>query len=51
MIHDCFRVIGTLKKNSLFLFSVTLRDDNIQEFDTTCDEVLLSMSKIPSDDI
>ena len=33
------------------LFSVTLRDDNIQEFDTRWDEVLLSMSKIPSDDI
>ena len=26
-------------------------DDNIQEFDTKWDEVLLSMSKIPSDDI
>ena len=33
------------------LFSVTLRDDNIQEFDTRWDEVLSSMSKIPSDDI
>ena len=33
------------------LFSVTLHDDNIQEFDTSWDEVLLSMSKIPSDDI
>ena len=34
------------------LFSVTFHDDNIlQEFDTRWDEVLLSMSKIPSDDI
>ena len=33
------------------LSSVTLHDDNIQEFDTRWDEVLLSMSKIPSDDI
>ena len=33
------------------LFSVTLPDDNIQEFHTRWDEVLLSMSKIPSDDI
>ena len=33
------------------LFSVTLRDDNIQEFDTRWDEVLLSMSTIPSDEI
>ena len=35
----------------LNLFSVTLRDDNIQEFDTRWDEVLSSMSKIPSDDV
>ena len=27
-----------------------LHDDNIQEFHTRCDEVLLSESKIPSDD-
>ena len=33
------------------LFSVFLHDDNIQEFVTRWDEVLLSMSKIPSDDI
>ena len=33
------------------LISVTLRDGNIQENDTRWDEVLLSMSKIPSDDI
>ena len=25
--------------------------DNIQEFDTKCDEILLSMTQIPSDDI
>ena len=33
------------------LFSVTIHDDIIQEFFTRCDEVLLSLSKIPSDDI
>ena len=33
------------------LFSVTLPDDNIQEFDTRWDEVPLSLSNIPSDDI
>ena len=33
------------------LISVTLRDDNIQEFDTRWNDVLLSMSKNPSDDI
>ena len=32
------------------LFSVTLRDDNVQEFDTRWDEVDCPMSKIPSDD-
>ena len=36
---------------SLILFSVTLRDDNIQEFDTRWDEVPLSIFKIPSDDV
>ena len=53
MIYDYFRVTGAL--NTVFdftdLFSVTLRDDNIQEFDTRWDEVLLSMSTIPSDEI
>ena len=33
------------------LLSLTLRDDNVQEFDTRWDEVVLSMSKIPSDDV
>ena len=33
------------------LFSVTLHDDNFQEFDTRWDEVLLSVSEIPSDDV
>ena len=34
----------------LIYFSVTLHDD-IQEFESRWDEVLLSVSKIPSDDI
>ena len=33
------------------MFSVNLRDVNDQEFDTSWDEVLLSVSKIPSDDV
>ena len=33
------------------LFSLTLRNDNIQEFDTRLHDILLSMSKIPSEDI
>ena len=35
----------------MLIYSVTLRDDNVQEFDTRWDEVLLSMSKNPSDDV
>ena len=53
MIYDYFRVTGahdTVLDNA-DLFSVALRDNNVQEFDTRWDEVLLSMSKIPSDDI
>ena len=53
MIYDYFRVTSahdTVLDYADF-FSVTLHDDNIQEFDTRWDEVLLSMSKIPSDDI
>ena len=33
------------------LFSITLPNDNVQEVDTRWDEVLLSMSKISSDDV
>ena len=53
MIYAYFRVTGAPDTvlDYADLFSVTLRDDNIQEFDTRWDEVLLSMSKIPSDDI
>ena len=53
MIHDYFRVIGA--HDTVFdyadFFSVTHRVDNIQEFGTRWDKVLLSMSKIPSDEI
>ena len=53
MIYDCFRVTGAHDTvlDYADVFSVTLRDENIQEFDTRWDEVLLSMSEIPSDDI
>ena len=53
MIYDHFRVTGAHDTvlDYADLFSVTLHDDNIQEFDTRWDEVLLSTSKIPSDDI
>ena len=53
MIYDYFRV--TAAHDTVLdyadLFSVTLHDYNIQEFDKRWDEVLLSMSKTPSDDI
>ena len=53
MIDDYFRVTGAHDTVLDYddLFSATLHEDNIQEFDTRWDEVLLSMSKIPSDDI
>ena len=53
MIYDYFRVTGardTVLDYADF-FSVTPHDDNIQEFDTRWDEVLLPMTKIPSHDI
>ena len=33
------------------MFSITLRNDNVQEIDTRWDEILLSMTKMPSDDV
>ena len=53
MIYDYFRVTGAHDTvlDSADLFSVTLEDDNVQEFDTRWDEVPLLLSKIPSDDI
>ena len=50
MIYDYFRVTGAHDTvlDYADLFSVTLRDDHVQEFDTRWDEVLWSMSKIPS---
>ena len=53
MTYDNFRVTGahdTVLDYADF-FSVNLHDDNVEEFDTRLDEVLFSMSKIPSDDI
>ena len=53
MIYDYFRV--TAAHDTVLdytdLFSVTLRTDNVQEFDTRWDEVLLSTTKIPSDEL
>ena len=53
LIYDYFRV--TAAHDTILdyadSFSVTLHDENMQEFLTRWDGVLLSMSKIPSDDI
>ena len=53
MINDCFWVTGAhdTELDYADLFSVILHDDNVQEFDTRWNEVLLSLSKIPSDDV
>ena len=52
MIYDYFRGTGAHDTVLDYAdYSLSLYDDNIQEFDTRWDEVLLSMSKIPSDDI
>ena len=32
-------------------FSITLRNDDVQDSDTRWDEILLSMTKIPFDDV
>ena len=53
MIYDYFQVTGVHDTvlDYADLFSITLRDDDVQDFDTRCDEILLSMTKIPPDDI
>ena len=50
---DFFRVIGAHDTvlDYAELLSNTLRNDDVQEFDTRWDEVLLSMTKIPTDDV
>ena len=40
-----------LSKNYADLFTISLRNDDIQEFDSKWDGILLSMTKIPPDDI
>ena len=52
-IYDIFRVTGANDsvENYADLFTIGLRDDDIQEFDSKWDGILLSMTKIPSDDI
>ena len=53
LIYDQFRVTGTHDsvENYTDLFTIVLRNDDIQEFDSKWDGILLSMAKIPHDDI
>ena len=53
LIYEYFRVAGANDsvENSADLFTIVLRNDDIQEFDSKWDGILLSMTKIPSDDI
>ena len=53
LIYEQFRVTGTHDsvENYTDLFSIVLRNDDIQEFDSKWDGILLSMTKIPHDDI
>ena len=53
LIYEYFRVTGANDsvENYADLFRVVLRNDDIQEFDSKWDGILLSMTKIPSDDI
>ena len=53
MIYEYFQVTGANDsvENYADLFTISLRNDGIQEFDSKWDGFLLSMTKIPPDDI
>ena len=53
LIYDYFRVTGAHDsvENYADLFTFSLRNDDIQEFDSKWDGILLSMTKISPDDI
>ena len=53
LIYDYVRVTGIHDsvENYTDLFTISLRHDDIQEFDSKSDGILLSMTKIPHDDI
>ena len=53
LIYEYFQVTGAniSVENYADLFTISLRNDDIQEFDSKWDGILLSMTKIPSDDI
>ena len=53
MIYDYIRVTGAHDTVLDYAdsFSITLRNDVVKDFDTRWHEILLSMSKIPPDDV
>ena len=53
LIYDHFRVIGShdFVENYTDLFTIVPRNDNIEKFDSKWDGILLSMTKIPHDEI
>ena len=53
LIYEYFRVTGAHDsvENYADLFTISLRNDDIQEFDSKWDGILLSMTKIPPDGI
>ena len=53
LIYENFRVLGANDsvENYANLFTISLRNDDFQEFDSKWDGILLSMTKIPPDDI
>ena len=53
LIYEYFRVTGANDsvENYADLFTISLRNDDIQEFDSKLDGILLSVTKIPLDDI
>ena len=53
LIYEQFRVTGTHDsvENYADRFTIVLRNDEIQEFDSKWDGILLSLSKIPHDEI
>ena len=53
LIYDHFRVTGSHDsvENYKDLFTIVLRNDDIQEFDSKWNGILLSMTKIPHDEI
>ena len=50
MIYDYFRVIDAHDTvlDYVDLFFITLRNDNVQEFDTRWNDISYSLTKIPS---